>query len=57
MTTLLLHFPAMRLIDEDISVPRLALVHTNDRLVRLGHGIFFDPSFDIVISSKFETLC
>lgn len=47
----------MRLVDEDIPKPRLTLVHTDHRLVRLCHRVTLHPSLDVVVSSEFETLC
>lgn len=44
----------MLFIHQHISVPRLALLHTDHGVVGLFHRISFDPGLDLVIASEFE---
>lgn len=43
-------------VDQDISVPRLALVHADDRLVGLFQRVSLDPALDVVVAGKLEHL-
>jgi hypothetical protein len=43
------------LVDEDVSVPCLSILHAYNSVVGFGQGVPLDPGLDVVFTSKFQT--